>query len=67
MKMPSGSSDTRGRLLLCILLQELTSCSVLSAVCGRGRIVADAAGDGEAQEGFPLPRNTYAFSFRTVR
>lgn len=30
--------------------------------------MADAAGDdGEAQEGFRLPRNTYAFSFRTGR
>ena len=59
MKMPNGYSDSRGRLLLCILLRELTSSSAVSAVRGRGRIVADAAGDAEAQEGFPLPCNTY--------
>lgn len=29
--------------------------------------MADAAGDAEAQEGFTLPYNIYAFSFRTVR
>lgn len=29
--------------------------------------MADAARDGEAQEGSSLPSNIYAFSFRTVR